>query len=244
MAAHGHSIAHTGGGAHPPWERSRLLARVPGLIHGFTRRTDGDFRAGPPPGWLRAAGATRLRLLDQVHGASVASPDDPSERPRADGWAGRPTPGVLLGIRTADCAAVLLCHPPTRTLGLAHAGWRGLAGGVVERVLAAMGVPAGQVLVAVGPAVGPCCYRVGPEVVRAVGSRFARPWPGRAERFRLDLPAAVADRLVRLGVPPTRIERVGGCTACQTGRYFSYRAEGAGTGRLCAFAGWRQGAAG
>ena len=213
---------------------------MPGLIHGFTVRESGDFRNGPPPGWLRAAGADTLRLLEQVHSAAVAFPDDPAGRPRADGWAGRPEPGVVLGIRTADCAAVLLCHPPTRTLGLAHAGWRGLAGGVVERVLEAMAVPAREVLAVVGPAVGPCCYQVGPEVVRAVGPRFARPWPGAPGRFRLDLPAAVAGRLVRMGVPAFRIDRVGACTACHTDRYFSYRSEGAGTGRLCAFAGWRR----
>ncbi len=240
MFPHGPSIAHTGGDAHPLGERSPLLAGVPGLIHGFTLRDGGDFRAGPPPGWTRAAGASSLRLLEQVHGAAVASPDAPPGRPRADGWAGRPGPGVLLGIRTADCVPVILCHPPTRTLGLAHAGWRGLAGGIVERVLEAMGVPARQVLAAVGPAIGPCCYQVGSEVVRAVGFPFARPWPGRTDRFRLDLAAAVADRLARLGVPGPRIDRVGGCTACHTDRYFSYRAEGAGTGRLCAFAGWRR----
>ncbi len=213
-----------------------MLAAVPGLAHGFTLRAAGDFSAGPPPDWPAAAGACRLRLLRQVHGAAVAGARDPRPEPEADAWAGRPPPGTLLGIRTADCLAVLLCHPPSGTVGLAHAGWRGAAAGVVDRTVSAMGCPPRELVAALGPAIGPCCYPVGPEVAGALG-RGPHVTRDRGGRFRVDLAGYVENRLLDLGAPADRIERVGGCTACDPDRYFSHRAR-QDRGRLCAFIGW------
>ncbi len=209
---------------------------MPGLVHGFTLRAAGDFAAGLPPGWPAAAGAARLRLLRQVHGTAVAGADAPRAEPEADAWAGRPARGTLLGIRTADCLAVLLCHPPSGTVGLAHAGWRGAAAGVVGRTVSAMGCPPQQLLAALGPSIGPCCYPVGPEVAGALGPgpHLARDREG---RFRADLAGYVEHRLQELGLPTGRIERVGGCTGCDPDRYFSHRAR-QDRGRLCAFIGW------
>ncbi|WP_084319416.1 polyphenol oxidase family protein [Deferrisoma camini] len=234
--SHGASIPEPNGGSQSAWLEAPGLSAVRGLVHGFTTRAAGSFSAGPPAGWPAAAGGRRLRLLRQVHGAAVVGPEHPDPLPEADAWAGRPPPGVLLGVRTADCVPVILCHPRTRTLAVVHAGWRGTAAGVVTSALEALGAPRQEVVAAVGPAIGGCCYEVGPEVVRALGPG---PWATRAgRRWIVDLRGRVEAELVRAGVPPGRIERVGGCTGCGEG-FFSHRAR-ADTGRMLAFAGWRE----
>jgi YfiH family protein len=172
------------------WMTTALLGSVPGLVHGFSLRAAGDFaRERAERLLLERAGAQRLRLLRQVHGARVVRPDDPAPRPEADGWAGEPAAEQFLGILTADCVPALLCHPPSRILGLAHAGWRGVVRGIVTETLKAMGVPAEEVKIALGPSIGPCCYQVGEDVVRAVGhdSRHVSAWQRQAGKYRLDL---------------------------------------------------------
>jgi len=214
------------------------LSRVPGLQHGFTLRTWGDF-AGTEPGLrlLARTGARALRLLRQVHGIAVIGADDEAVVPEGDAWAGRPAPGVLLGVCTADCLPVLLCHPPSRTLGLAHAGWRGAVAGIAEATLKAMRVPAEEIVAALGPSIGPCCYEVGADVARgAAGSRRVQEKGG--GKFWFDLPGFVGDRLAEAGVAPGNVERLGLCTGCRTDLFYSYRREGR-TGRLCAFMGWQ-----
>lgn len=219
-----------------PWVCTPLLGGVPRLVHGFTLRAAGDFtRPAPASELVRTLGARSLRLLRQVHGTKLAGPDDPGT-PEADGWAGQPEPGVLLGIRTADCLPVLFCHPPTGVLGLAHAGWRGAAAGIAAKTLKRMGVPAEEILVGLGPAIGPCCYEVGEEVAAAVGrTRYLSPTGG--ARYRFDLPGYVCAQLVTAGVRPRHVERVALCTASRTDLLFSHRAE-ASEGRLCSFLGW------
>lgn len=180
----------------------------------------------------------RLRFLLQVHGTRVARPDDPAARPQADAWVGSPEPGVLLGLLTADCLPVLLCHPDSRVLGLAHAGWRGAAAGVVVNTLKSTGVPTDQVRAVVGPGIGSCCYEVGEDVARAVGEQSPHLLPGReAGRFRLDLKGLVRSQLMGAGVVEERIQLSALCTACRADLFFSYR-RGRDTGRLCAFLGW------
>lgn len=231
---------------------SSVLGGVAGLLHGFTTRASGDFSGEEAArGLLETTGARVLRLLRQVHGARVerVAPSQAGEvldgaaasflRPQADAWAGNPGPGVLLGVLTADCVPVLLCHPPSRTLALAHAGWRGAVEGVAEAAFEAMDVLAEETLVALGPAVGPCCYQVGEEVARAAGGESARlvPWHGEPGRYRLDLPGLVRDRLVVAGLRPGAVEVLPYCTVCRADLFYSHR-RGGEAGRMCAYLGW------
>ena len=226
-----------------PWLFSPLLAAVPGLLHGFGTRHAGDFAEPEATELLRASfRARRLLLLRQVHGTAVAPPTESDERPEADAWAGIPDRGVLLGILTADCLPVLLYHPPSGALGLAHAGWRGAVAGVAERTLKALAAPAEEVRAALGPCIGPCCYQVGPDVADAVGETpRLTGWPARPDRFRFDLRGFVRDRLLAQGLSPDGIEASPLCTACRPDLFFSFRRDGS-TGRLCSFLGWARGA--
>jgi len=219
------------------------FAAVPGLVHGFERRSGAgpESRDGTRQRVACAlAGAGELLFLRQVHGAHVV------EAP----WLGTPeadaavatTAGALLGIETADCLPVLVVDPVRRAVAAAHAGWRGTAAGVARcavEALVARGSSPGDLLAALGPAIGACCYEVGEEL----RSAFAEdaPWvlrPGPSGRPHLDLRAANARQLERAGVRAAAIHQLDECTRCQPDRYHSYRRDGKGAGRQISFVGF------
>jgi YfiH family protein len=172
----------------------------------------------------------------QVHGADVARQDEPVERsawllgadadPRlVDGWA-TSAEGVTPLVFVADCLPVALAGPCG--VAMVHCGWRGLAGGIVER--GAREVEA--VAAAIGPGIGPCCFEVGAEVL----DEFSGLGEGIAAGRMVDLPE-VAERLLRrAGVD--RIERSGLCTYCEGELFFSHRRDGGLTGRQAGLV-WR-----
>ena len=222
------------------WLESPLLRAIPRLVHGFTVRAAGDMGSdGTRRVVLDRVGATRLRLLKQVHSGKVSRADDPAERPEADGWVGRTAPGVLLGILTADCLPVLLCHPRSCDLALVHAGWRGAASQIVRTALKAMSAPADEVVSVLGPCIGPCCYEVGEDVARAVGgdSPHLGPWREKPDKYAFDIPGLVRSQLEDEGVSSANIHTISLCTSCRPDLFFSYRREGR-TGRMAAFLGW------
>ncbi|MBN1334945.1 MAG: laccase domain-containing protein [Deltaproteobacteria bacterium] len=167
----------------------------------------------------------------QVHGARVFRVWGPAW-PAGDGDALVTTvPGLVLGVRTADCVPVLLAGPGG--VAAVHAGWRGTAAGVVhaavEALSAATGQPAGAFRAALGPAVGPCCYAVGPEVVDALA--HVAPPEVFVASTGVDLRAVVLHVLASLGVA-ARIA-VPACTACDE-RFHSWRRDGRAAGRQAA----------
>jgi YfiH family protein len=181
-------------------------------------------------------------LARQVHGADVVRVEagrlgqgPPEAKPavgEADGLV-TTDPGVVLAVLTADCAPVLLADPAARVVGAVHAGWRGLAAGVVEAGVAAMaelGADPGAVVGLVGPAAGGCCYEVGPEVREAVGGRYpAALATTRDGRPALDPAAAAAEALERAGVGQVRVAEE--CTVDLEERFFSHRRDHGRTGR-------------
>lgn len=138
-------------------------------------------------------------------------------------------PRLPVAVITADCLPIALASPKEGLLVVVHAGWRGLAGGVLSRAIAAFERPGG-VLAAIGPAIGPDHYEVGEEVTLAVaaGSPAGAAIERRRGRLYLDLPGTAAKIMRGAGV--RRIEDSGLCTACLPRRFFSHRREGE-TGR-------------
>lgn len=197
----------------------------------FTTRPAGDVREGGPRGAvLVAAGADpgRVALNRQVHGArvrEVAGPDD-GARPEADGLVtslGR----LALLVVGADCLSVLMWRTDRPRVAAAHAGWRGLVAGVLERTVAALGEPAAA-RAAIGPGIGPCHYPVSDEVRGRFADRFgAAVVRGEA----VDLAASARIALRRAGLADAAIATVPGCTACDAARFWSYRRDGAAAGR-------------
>ncbi len=195
-----------------------------------------------------AALGARPVWLEQVHGADVVrlSADDlAAGRPfhRADASIST-EPGVGCVVQVADCLPVLLCDRAGRVVGAAHAGWRGLAAGVLERTVQAMCEAAGlvpdQLLAWLGPCIGPRQFEVGADVLAAFGAnaaapdptRFvARPRPDGAPRWLANLPQLARDRLHAAGV--TQVSGGSWCTVEDASRFFSFRRDRT-TGRLAA----------
>ena len=210
---------------------------------------------------LRPMLAAEPFWLRQVHGSTVADGDAfspiPSvgssdtnaatDPPEADA-AITARPGRVLAILTADCLAVVIGDAQGRVLGAAHAGWRGLAGGVLEATLTALRQRAPHATAWrawIGPGIGATAFQVGDDVREAfaqAGSEEPGLFvadPGMPGKWLADLAGLARWRLERLGV--TQIESCGLCTVTDTqGRFFSYRRDGR-TGRMATLA-WLHGA--
>ena len=217
---------------HAPWRD------VAGLRHGFLGCAEcADAREWAPV-VARAGVVAPVVTARQVHGVRVADGVPGGAPGEADALVAQP--GAVVGIVTADCAPILLVDRERRAAAAVHAGWRGAAAGVLEAAVARLGDDrAGALEAAIGPAVGPCCYVVGDDVRAAFAARTgdttAAAWAPRGDRWALDLRAAVRLLLEAAGVRV--VAALGPCTACDPG-YYSYRRDGAGTGRQLSFVGW------
>jgi YfiH family protein len=173
--------------------------------------------------------------LQQVHGNAVAVLERPHAGP-ADATVTR-TRGRVCAVLVADCLPVLLASRAGDRVAIAHAGWRGLAAGVIEATIAALDCEPAQLVAWLGPAIGPGAFEVGPEVREAFIGRDPGAMdafrPGREGRFLADLPGLARRRLAAAGV--TEVSGGGHCTYSDPARFYSYRRDGA-TGRMAALA--------
>jgi polyphenol oxidase len=184
----------------------------------------------------RARMASSLGLLPeylltayQIHSAQAAIVDHPwaaDERPRVDALVTR-TPGLAIGITTADCGPVLLADASGGVVAAAHAGWRGALGGVIEAAIVAMercGARRDSIRAALGPMIRQASYEVGPEFIRAFSRAndvaFFKP-ATRADHALFDLPGYIRGRLRAAGI--TQVQDLDLCTYADDARFFSYR---------------------
>ena len=192
-----------------------------------------------PPHWLR-----------QVHGVGVVRVGAAGARPeqeREGDAAVTAAPGAVLAVLTADCLPVVLAAGDGSAVAVAHAGWRGLAGGVLEATVAAMGVAPASLQAWLGPAAGPQAYEVGAEVreaflrgtgaarsasmdVAAVGQAFVPTRPG---HWLCDLYALARLRLAAIGIAD--VEGGTRCTISEPASFFSHRRDGR-SGRMATLA--------
>lgn len=243
------TLRHGAGASMVPFDRFNL-----GNVHGATgddpvivaaNRSELVDRVDLPsaPHWLR-----------QVHGTGVLRIDDPlpygnattergrmASEPEADA-AVTDVSGVVLAVLTADCLPVVLAARDGGEVAVAHAGWRGLAAGVLEAALEAMRAAPGDVVAWLGPAAGPSAYEVGTEVReaslagdRAAADAFAATRPG---HWHMDLYALARRRLGAAGLAAADIHGGGECTISDR-RFFSHRRD-ARTGRMATLA-WLSG---
>ncbi len=231
-----------GGGSTPPWDSFNLGVAVgddPAVV--ARHRAALATALGARPVWLRQVHGTTVLRLDR------ASPEHPPE-PADAAWTTEP--GIACTVQVADCLPVLLAAHDGRVVAAAHAGWRGLAAGVLEATLAALadgaGAEPGQLRAWLGPCIGPSAFEVGAEVLQAFGRqalpadqplfRWA-PRPDGSARWRANLAGLAEERLRAAGV--SAVARDGRCTVGDGSRFFSFRRDGV-TGRLAA-AVWRRG---
>ena len=144
-------------------------------------------------------------------------------------------PGVALSIVTADCVPIVIAGP--NHLATIHAGWRGLAGRLIQTTLDDLPEDPSRLQAWIGPSIGACCYEVGPEVAsQVVAASGPEVELSRQPRPHLDLAAAAAMQLARAGVD--RRNTVNACTRCSADSLWSYRRDGPAAGRNWTFA-WK-----
>ncbi|HLW23309.1 MAG TPA: peptidoglycan editing factor PgeF [Steroidobacteraceae bacterium] len=182
------------------------------------------------PGWLEQVHGTRVLDLD-AWGAGGAGPADAAITRQM---------GRVCAILSADCLPVLLAARSGTAVGAAHAGWRGLAAGVIEATVRALAVPPASLIAWLGPAISPEHFEVGPEVraaFLAVDPEAATAFVENARgRYQADLYRLARLRLERAGV--SAVFGVQACTFADANRYFSHRREGP-TGRQATLI-WRE----
>ena len=203
--------------------------RVRSLV---TTRAAGDLKTDEARAKLRGQLPAEPLWLKQVHGTTVVDASSAAAESEADAAVAQ-GPGRVLAIMTADCLPVLLCNRAGTVVAAAHAGWRGLVSGILERTVQSMKVPAGEVIAYLGPGIGAAAYEVGPELRQAfvdadpaAADAFK---PGRGDRFHADLYALARQRLSKAGI----MAAFGGmhCTFNERELFFSYRRDGV-TGRM------------
>ena len=209
---------------HPEWTRWNWL------VQGITAREAGNFSSfGEQPAdlvqtqWrnLRQRTHTRRSVLGrQVHGAHVLSHETFADGTLftndADGHLTRVV-GTLLAVSVADCVPVFIVDERARMVAVLHAGWRGVAAGIMGRGIKCMGGFIANTHIHLGPAICGSCYEVGPEVHTAIGL------PAPAGNTPIDLRAILARQAVELGVPAAQITTSTYCTKCGDTPFFSHR---------------------
>lgn len=232
--------------------QAQSLSRLAGIRHGFFTRSGGvsdgvytslNSGVGSEDSPVKVAenrarmaaglGVTLERFLTayQIHSPEVVVAETPwasNERPRADAIVTR-TPGLAIGISTADCGPVLFADPQARVIGAAHAGWRGALTGVIEATVAAMeklGAERQRIVAAAGPMIRQPNYEVGQDLI----DRFVAVEPNTVRFFKpakrpghamFDLAGFVVSRLRRAKV--AEIEDLGHCTYADPAQFYSYR---------------------
>ncbi|MGY0505462.1 peptidoglycan editing factor PgeF [Luteimonas sp. e5] len=238
------TLRHGAGVSAPPFEDFNLGNRcgdAPAAVAANRRQLCALLALPAPPRWLR-----------QVHGIGVQrfadAPADmagDADEPEADA-AVTSARGVVLAVLTADCLPVVLAAADGSEVAVAHAGWRGLAAGVLEATAGAMRTPPAQLMAWLGPAAGPEAYEIGVEVRDAFlavdSAADAAFQPTRPGHWRIDLYALARQRLSAAGLPAHAIHGGTRCTIGEPQAFFSHRRstqQGSGrTGRIATLA-WR-----
>ncbi|SDT93959.1 peptidoglycan editing factor PgeF [Halopseudomonas salegens] len=211
-----------GGNSQAPWDSFNMAAHVGDDAEMVAaNRTQLQQALDCQPAWLQQSHSTRV----------VAA--DPGQDVDADAsWTD--TPGIACAVLTADCLPVLLTTFAADRVAAAHAGWRGLADGVVENTLAALEVPGNQVLAWLGPAIGPQAFEVGEDVVEAFVRQDDSAWQAFEETGQAGKYLANIYQLARMRLKAAGVEHIYGgdlCTVSDPQRFYSYRRDG-DTGRM------------
>ena len=233
----------------PHFVQSPLLRSVPGVYHAFLGKDPVEGRGRRER--LRevfSLPTEAVGTLKQVHSASVLS-FDPGDGDVPRGWKREgdalwtETPGTGVGVHTADCVPVLLAHREIPVAAAVHAGWRGLAAGIVEKTAHALAARIGEVamggiVAAAGPCARGCCYEVEGETAEALhglpgGPESMRRGKGPG-KWTADLQGLALAALSNAGIRSTQAEAAGCCTICSP-LFHSFRREKSPTARQMSF---------
>ena len=225
------------GGSAAPFDRFDLGARNgddPAVVAANREELRRRFGLPSLPHWLRQVHGTGVLRFDRALDAARAT----DAEPEADA-AVTSVPGVVLAVLTADCLPVAFAAEDGSEVGVAHAGWRGLAAGVLEATVAAMRTPPARLRAWLGPAAGPQAYEIGADVREAfvaadpaAAAAFVATRPG---HWRVDLYTLARRRLAATGLRADAVHGGGLCTITDAARFYSHRRD-VRTGRMATLA--------
>ena len=203
----------------PDWD-------APRGVRAFVTTRPVDLGSPEQRATLRPEFPSEPRWMKQVHGAGVADLDAAGDAvPLIADAAVTAQPGRVAVVLTADCMPVFLADAGGERVGIAHAGWRGMAAGVIENTVRAMDVDPANVIAWMGPAIGPRAFEVGEDVLEAftrVDSKAREAFrPHRPGKYYADLYSLARQRLAAIGV--TQVSGGGFCTFSDASRFFSYQ---------------------
>ncbi|MBP2674164.1 MAG: hypothetical protein H6Q84_1004 [Deltaproteobacteria bacterium] len=233
----------------PHFMQSPLLRAVPGVYHAFLGVDPVEGRHhGARLSEVFSIPPAAIGTMKQIHSSVVLAYDrgegeipDGAKREGDALWTASPGTGVA--VRTADCVPILLAHRESPRVAAVHAGWRGLAAGIVREAVRAVAEPFGKegvsgIVAAAGPCARDCCYEVGEETADALhvlpGATAALRKGVVPGKWFADLRAIALAALVEAGISPSHAEGVGPCTVCSP-RFHSFRREKSLTGRQLSF---------
>ena len=224
----GISLRH-GGNSNKPFDSNNMGAHV------------GDVQAAVQTNRLQLANAMDKSLtwqwLNQTHSVNVARVEQAGAPIDADAIYTN-VPDIACCVMTADCLPIFITNKSGSEIAMVHAGWRGLADGILEQTLVQFSVSAEQLLVYLGPAIGPCHFEVGGDVKAAFAVNMAEPVldklfePKGGDKYFADLHGLADAKLQAAGI--SNIFGGNDCTVCDQDRFFSFRRDGV-TGRMVSF---------
>ncbi len=262
-----------------PWLRAGFTTRLGGSSYPPYASLNGGLHVGDEADHVRSnrqfiASQAGFNFRDwtcgeQVHGAAVyiVQPEDKGRgrKERADAIADTDAlvttvPGVMLTSFYADCVPLYFVHPASRTVALAHAGWKGTVQKIAAETIRVMrdhcGCPPAELHAAIGPSIGGCCYEISSDVAEqldaTIGELFIPNDDDEQGKFVLQRKSQSADRyvadlkeinrqiMIKAGIQPTSIEISRYCTSCRTDLFFSHRKEQGRTGRMVSWIGLKE----
>ena len=179
-----------------------------------------------------------LIIINQIHSSNVIKANSPGIYTAADGIINRGG-NLVCSIKVADCLPIFFVNNNSKTIGLVHAGWRGLALGILNEFVNKIYLCKENVFdyyVLIGPSIQSCCFEIQDDVLEYFDSNHYNPSSN--DKYKVDLQAWAIDQLVCSGLEREKINVINKCTYCLDTLYHSYRRSGTNAGRMYALAGW------
>ena len=182
--------------------------------------------------------STKLVTINQIHSAEILIADSPGFYGSADGIINKGG-NLVCSIKVADCLPIYFVNDLSKTIGIVHAGWRGISSGIIEKFVNSIEVCNENVsdfYVLIGPSIQSCCFEIMDDVLDFFDSKFYTSI--KKNKYKVDLQAWTVDQLIKFGFSKEKIKNINNCTFCLDDLYHSYRRDGSNSGRMYAVVGW------
>ena len=182
--------------------------------------------------------SSKLVEINQIHSPEILIADSPGSYDSVDGIINKGG-NLVCSIKVADCLPIFFINNISKTIGLVHAGWRGISLGILEKFVNSIEICNEHVTdfyVLIGPSIQSCCFEIMDDVLDSFDSKFYTLI--KKNKYRVNLQAWTVHQLIKFGFSEEKINNINKCTFCLDDLYHSYRRDGSNSGRMYALAGW------